>query len=304
LFPLQQETAYECSPEARRKAQDIEGFALPQSVQADQQVQRKDLREKEEHAMNANLQLYRVTGEDYTGDAGDPMWLVPARHTNDLGLYLSAEAHAERLHEKDFYLRCNMAERAGVCYLGAMHTGFWNKSRVLDNMFALLHSEISEALEATRKPRLSEKIPPHTQLTEELADAHIRLMDMTFALQLENYSELLHRHQRTRAVAHEYASRSALVRQAKSREHHVPLAEIAGHDLAGLHRLIVDFARMTQESERDPELCTLAAIIWILDTRIRKVAVVMGTSVADFFTAVQAKLLYNTTRPHMHNKLF
>lgn len=46
-------------------------------------------------------------------------------------------------------------------------------------VLALIHSEISEALEALRKDNPpSEKIPPFSHAEEELADAIIRIMNM------------------------------------------------------------------------------------------------------------------------------
>lgn len=40
---------------------------------------------------------------------------------------------------------------------------------------ALLHSEVSEMLEAERKPRESDHLPGETQIAEEVADVFIRL---------------------------------------------------------------------------------------------------------------------------------
>ena len=48
-------------------------------------------------------------------------------------------------------------------------------------LIALIHSEVSEALEALRKGNpMSKKVPEITHAEEELADAIIRIMDMAF----------------------------------------------------------------------------------------------------------------------------
>lgn len=44
-------------------------------------------------------------------------------------------------------------------------------------LIALIHSEVSELLEAARKPGLSEHLPQYLGETEELADIIIRVLD-------------------------------------------------------------------------------------------------------------------------------
>lgn len=66
---------------------------------------------------------------------------------------------------------------AGEIYTNNKVKGFWDKKRNKGELIALIHSELSEALEAIRKPDLSDKIPDFTGEEEELADAVIRILD-------------------------------------------------------------------------------------------------------------------------------
>jgi len=56
------------------------------------------------------------------------------------------------------------------------HQGFWESDNTGEKI-ALMHSELSEALEADRKDLPSDKIDGFSGVEEELADCVIRIMD-------------------------------------------------------------------------------------------------------------------------------
>ena len=65
----------------------------------------------------------------------------------------------------------SVKELVEICYNIAKSKGWWDKRRNDAELIALMHSELSEALEALREHR------PKKEVAEELADCCIRIFD-------------------------------------------------------------------------------------------------------------------------------
>lgn len=71
-------------------------------------------------------------------------------------------------------------------HLTAKEKGWWDEDRNVGEMIALMHSELSEALEAQRHGNPpDDKITRYSGLEAELADCIIRIMDMAPALEID-----------------------------------------------------------------------------------------------------------------------
>lgn len=80
-------------------------------------------------------------------------------------------------------------------HANARDKGFWDACKSPGEAIALMHSELSEALEALRdgNPK-SKKIPEFSHLEEELADVVIRIMDFAGGHGLEIASAIIAKH--------------------------------------------------------------------------------------------------------------
>lgn len=63
--------------------------------------------------------------------------------------------------------------------------GFWDGDRNFGELIALVHSELSEALEAHRKDLMDTHLPHRKGIEVELADALIRILDISAGLKLD-----------------------------------------------------------------------------------------------------------------------
>ncbi len=77
-----------------------------------------------------------------------------------------------------------------ACYALAAHTGWhdnidYTDVREVATKLALIHSEVSEALEGVRKGKMDDHLPHRKAVEVELADAAIRIFDLAGALRLD-----------------------------------------------------------------------------------------------------------------------
>src|SRR4051812_48825826 len=77
----------------------------------------------------------------------------------------------------------------------AVNKGFWESDRSVGESIALIHSELSEALEGDRKDLKDEHLPEFDSLTVELADAVIRIMDLAQSRNLNLGAAIANKHE-------------------------------------------------------------------------------------------------------------
>jgi NTP pyrophosphatase (non-canonical NTP hydrolase) len=83
------------------------------------------------------------------------------------------------------------------CHGAAFEAGWWGSTRMevrdrtrfgkalVAEKLALIHSEVSEALEGVRKDKMDDHLPSRKSVEVELADALIRICDLAGAMQLD-----------------------------------------------------------------------------------------------------------------------
>lgn len=98
-------------------------------------------------------------------------------------------------NEAEVYMRNGLKICVGMSHKISLDKGWWtdkitgeltfDNPLIVSNKLALIHSEISEALEGDRRNKMDEHLPHRTSLEVELADALIRIFDLAGAKNLD-----------------------------------------------------------------------------------------------------------------------
>ena len=98
---------------------------------------------------------------------------------------------------KGFSQDWGIRDIAKMCHAKASMAGWWenvdieNDIHIIPAKLCLIHSEISEAMEGHRKNLMDDKLPERKMIEVELADAVIRIFDLSEKLNLDIVGALL-----------------------------------------------------------------------------------------------------------------
>lgn len=114
-------------------------------------------------------------------------------------LYIGEDNHGfSKRYATPEYIAGKVNDLVGICFNASKERGWWDVKGFYEGLafeayarsqvptkLALIHSEISEALEGDRKDRMDDHLPHRKSIEVELADAVIRIADLAGALGLD-----------------------------------------------------------------------------------------------------------------------